>query len=185
MRLAGKTALIAGGTTGIGLAAARLMIAEGAKVAICGQEPERLREASTALGAQAKTYRADLRSLSDIRHLAKNVGDWTDQLDILFLNAGISRLAEFSSVDETFFEDHIAINVKGPFFILQHLLGLLGPNASVVMTMSCLDESRRDGTTRNVGIRCDKSRASIASTKFGCGIGRTRHPCQCRGSRTN
>src|ERR1700735_1611715 len=89
MRLAGKTALIAGGTTGIGLAAARLMIAEGAKVAICGQEPERLREASTALGAQAKTFRADLRSLSDIRHLAKNVGDWTDQLDILFLNAGI------------------------------------------------------------------------------------------------
>ena len=115
MRLAGKTAFIAGGTTGIGLAAARLMIAEGAKVAICGQEPERLREASTELGAQVKTYRVDLRSLSDIRHLAKNVGDWTDQLDILFLNAGISRPAEFSSVDETFFEDHIAINVKGPF----------------------------------------------------------------------
>jgi NAD(P)-dependent dehydrogenase (short-subunit alcohol dehydrogenase family) len=145
MRLAGKTALIAGGTTGIGLAAARLMIAEGAKVAICGQEPERLKEASTALGAQAKTFRADLRSLSDIRHLAKNVGAWTDQLDILFLNAGISRPAEFSSVDETFFEDHIAINIKGPFFMLQHLLGLLGPNASVVMTTSCLDEMGRPG----------------------------------------
>src|SRR5580698_9078672 len=117
MRLAGKTALITGGTTGIGFAAARLMIAEGAQVAICGQEPERLKEASKALGAQAKIYRADLRSLSDIRRLAKDVGDWTDQLDILFLNAGISRPAEFSSVDEAFFEDHVAINIKGPFFV--------------------------------------------------------------------
>jgi NAD(P)-dependent dehydrogenase (short-subunit alcohol dehydrogenase family) len=145
MRLAGKTAFIAGGTTGIGLAAARLMMAEGAQVAICGQEPERLREASTALGAQAKTYRADLRSLSDIRRLANEVADWTDQLDILFLNAGISRPAEFSSVDEAFFEDHIAINIKGPFFLLQQLLGLLRPNASVVITTSCLDEMGRPG----------------------------------------
>src|SRR5882724_726924 len=108
MRLAGKAALIVGGTTGIGLAAARLMIAEGARVAICGQEAERLGEASAALGEQAKTYRADLRSISDILCLAKDVGRWTDRLDILFLNAGISRPAEFGSVDEAFFEDHIA-----------------------------------------------------------------------------
>jgi NAD(P)-dependent dehydrogenase (short-subunit alcohol dehydrogenase family) len=145
MRLAGKTALITGGTTGIGFAAARLMIAEGAQVAICGRETERLREASKALGAQAKIYRADLRSLSDIRRLAKDVGDWTDQLDILLLNAGISRPAEFSSVDEAFFEDHVAINIKGPFFVLQQLLGRLGANASVVMTTSCLDEMGRPG----------------------------------------
>jgi NAD(P)-dependent dehydrogenase (short-subunit alcohol dehydrogenase family) len=145
MRLAGKTALIVGGTTGIGFAAARLMIAEGARVAICGQEAERLREASTALGEQAKICRADLRSISDIRCLAEDVGHWTDQLDILFLNAGISRPAEFNSVDEAFFEDHITINIKGPFFVFQQLLGLLGPNASVVITTSCLDEMGRPG----------------------------------------
>src|SRR5216684_7095457 len=99
MRLAGKPALIVGGTTGIGFAAARLMIAEGARVAICGQEAERLREASAALGEQAKAFRADLRSISDIRRLVDEVGRWTDRLDILFLNAGISRPAEFNSVD--------------------------------------------------------------------------------------
>jgi NAD(P)-dependent dehydrogenase (short-subunit alcohol dehydrogenase family) len=81
MCLAGKTALIVGGTTGIGFAAARLMIAEGARVAICGQEGERLRDASAALGEQAQTYRADLRSISDIRCLAKDVGRWTDHLE--------------------------------------------------------------------------------------------------------
>jgi NAD(P)-dependent dehydrogenase (short-subunit alcohol dehydrogenase family) len=143
MRLAGKAALIVGGTTGIGLATARLMIAEGARVAICGQEAERLREASTALGVQAKICRADLRSIPDIRRLAEDVGHWTDQLDILFLNAGISRPAEFNTVDEAFFEDHITINIKGPFFVFQQLLGLLGPNASVVITTSCLDEMGR------------------------------------------
>ena len=107
MRLAGKTALVVGGTTGIGFAAARLMIAEGARVAICGQEAGRLREASAELGEQAKTFRADLRSISDIRRLAEDVGRWTDRLDILFLNAGISRPAEFAGVDEAFFDDHL------------------------------------------------------------------------------
>jgi NAD(P)-dependent dehydrogenase (short-subunit alcohol dehydrogenase family) len=145
MRLAGKAALIVGGTTGIGLATARLMIAEGARVAICGQEAERLREASTALGVQAKICRADLRSIPDIRRLAEDVGHWTDQLDILFLDAGISRPAEFNTVDEAFFGDHITINIKGPFFVFQQLLGLLGPNASVVITTSCLDEMGRPG----------------------------------------
>ncbi len=143
MRLAGKTALIVGGTTGIGFAAARLMIAEGARVAICGQEAERLREASAALGEQAKAFRADLRNVLEIRGLAEDVGRWTDRLDILFLNAGISRPGEFNGVDEAFFEDHFAINVKGPFFLFQQMLGLLGSNASVVITTSCLDEMGR------------------------------------------
>jgi NAD(P)-dependent dehydrogenase (short-subunit alcohol dehydrogenase family) len=145
MRLAGKAALIVGGTTGIGFAAARLMIAEGARVAICGQEAERLREASAALGEQAKAFRADLRSISDIRNLVEDVGRWTDRLDILFLNAGISRPAELNGVDETFFDDHFAINVKGPFFVFQQMIGLLGANASVVITTSCLDEMGRPG----------------------------------------
>ena len=124
MRLAGKTALIVGGTTGIGFAAARLMIDEGARVAVCGQEAERLREASAALGAQAKAFRADLRNVPEIRDLAEEVGRWTDRLDILFLNAGISRPGEFNGVDEAFFEDHFAINVKGPFFVFQQMLML-------------------------------------------------------------
>lgn len=145
MRLAGKTALIVGGTTGIGFAAARLMIAEGARVAICGQEAERLREASAALGEQAKAFRADLRNVPEIRGLAEDVGRWTDRLDILFLNAGISRPGEFNGVDEVFFENHFAINVKGPFFVFQQMLGLLGSNASVVITTSCLDEMGRPG----------------------------------------
>jgi NAD(P)-dependent dehydrogenase (short-subunit alcohol dehydrogenase family) len=145
MRLAGKAALIIGGTTGIGFAAARLMIAEGARVAICGQEAERLREASAALGEQAKAFRADLRSISDIRRLVEDVGRWTDRLDILFLNAGISRPAELNGVDEAFFDDHFAVNVKGPFFVLQQMIELLGSNASVVITTSCLDEMGRPG----------------------------------------
>jgi NAD(P)-dependent dehydrogenase (short-subunit alcohol dehydrogenase family) len=65
--------------------------------------------------------------------------------NILFLNAGISRPADFNSVDEAFFEDHIAINVKGPFFVFQQMMGLLKLNASVVITTSCLDEMGRPG----------------------------------------
>jgi len=145
MRLAGKTALVVGGTTGIGFAVARLMIAEGARVAICGQEAERLKEASAALGEQAVAFRADMRSIPDIRGLVEDVGRWTDRVDILFLNAGISRPAEFNSVDEAFFEDHFAINVKGPFFVFQQASKLLGANASVVITTSCLDEMGRPG----------------------------------------
>lgn len=145
MRLAGKTALVVGGTTGIGFAAARLMIAEGARVAISGHDRERLKAAASALGEQVMTYHADLRCISDIRCLAGEVGRWTDQLDILFLNAGISRPAKFESVDEAFFEEHIATNVRGPFFVFQQMMGLLRSNASVVITTSCLDEMGRHG----------------------------------------
>jgi len=145
MRLADKSALIVGGTSGIGLATARLMLDEGARVAICGQDKRRLVEAASSLGDRVLTCHADLRSLSNVNHLVEQIEKWGTHLDILFINAGISRPALLESVEEAFFDEHFETNVKGPFFVLKQMARLLKPGASVVFSTSCLDEMGRPG----------------------------------------
>ena len=145
MRLAGKSALVVGGTTGIGLATAGLILNEGARVAVSGQNSERLGSASSALGERVLTCRADLRSISDIQDLVAVVERWSAQLDILFINAGISCSARLESVDEVFFDELMATNFRGPFFVLKGMMPLLKSGASVIFSTSCLDEMGRPG----------------------------------------
>jgi len=158
-RLAGKTALVTGATTGIGRAAAALFLAEGARVAITGQDAGRLEDARTALAGIAGTtgaagaagagavhaVRADARSVADLAALPGLVEEAFGAppdggLDVLFVNAGVTWPGPLDAVDEAAFDGQVAINFKGPFFTVQRLLPLLRPGASVVLTTSCLDE---------------------------------------------
>jgi NAD(P)-dependent dehydrogenase (short-subunit alcohol dehydrogenase family) len=135
-RLAEKRALITGGTTGIGLETARRFLEEGARVAVTGTNPETLDEARRQLGANALVVASDASSVPDQAKLAATVRERFEQLDVLVLNAGIAALAPIEQWNEEAFDRSFALNVKGPFFLVQALLPVFAPRASIVLNGS-------------------------------------------------
>jgi NAD(P)-dependent dehydrogenase (short-subunit alcohol dehydrogenase family) len=135
-RLLNKTALITGGTTGIGLATAKLFVAEGARVAITGSDPRRLAEAGTILGPDILTIQADAGDVADQKRIATTLATAFGKLDAVFLNAGVGDFRPVEQWDETGFDRSVAINLKGPFFLVQALLPMLANPASIVLNTS-------------------------------------------------
>ena len=123
-RLNNKTAVITGGTTGMGFATAQQFIQEGARVIITGQNQARLTETVEKLGENAIAVQADVRSLADLNALATRVSQEFGSLDILFANAGIGQFSPLEQIDEQFYDNQFDINVKGVFFTVQKLVGL-------------------------------------------------------------
>ena len=139
MKLQNKTAVITGGTTGIGFATAKQFIEEGARVIITGRDEGRLINAVEQLGKKAIAVQADVRSLTDLDNLAKKVKQEFGSLDILFANAGIGQFSPLEQIDEEFYDNQFDINVKGIFFTVQKLSGLLNPKASVILNASAVN----------------------------------------------
>jgi NAD(P)-dependent dehydrogenase (short-subunit alcohol dehydrogenase family) len=141
----GKTALITGGTTGIGRATAELLHRAGARVAITGQNAETLSAARRELPADVLVLKSDARSSAEAAALAGEIERSFGHLDVLFLNAGIAQLAPFEAVTEAFYEEHMNVNVKGVVFTLQKLLPLLAAGASVIVNTSVADQKGTPG----------------------------------------
>ncbi len=135
-RLEGKRAVITGGTTGIGYATAQLFMQEGARVAITGQNPERLEEARRTLGPDVLAIRSDAASVAGAETMMAEVGSAFGGIDVLFLNAGIAAFAPLQQVSEAFFDEQFNINVKGVLFTVQKADALLQPGASVIVNSS-------------------------------------------------
>ncbi len=135
-RLIGKRALITGGTSGIGLETAQQFIAEGARVAVTGTNPQTLAVARGILGADALVLQADAGSVADQRRLADVLGEAFGQVDVVFVNAGIAQLKPVEAWDEAGFDRLLAVNLKGPFFLIQSLLPILAKPASIVLNTS-------------------------------------------------
>jgi NAD(P)-dependent dehydrogenase (short-subunit alcohol dehydrogenase family) len=144
-RLAGKKALITGGTTGIGFATAKRFLEEGAQVAISGQNQERLQEALSKLGNNAIGILADLSLVSNVQNMIDQVKRDFGSLDILVANAGIVKPAPVNAVDESHINEQFDINFKGVFFTVQKALPILNNPASIVLNTSCLDEMGMPG----------------------------------------
>jgi NAD(P)-dependent dehydrogenase (short-subunit alcohol dehydrogenase family) len=135
-RLNGKRALITGGTSGIGLEAARQFIAEGARVAVTGTNPETIEGARAELGKEALILRADAGSVADQQRLAKALAESFGQVDAVFVNAGVADFRPIEQWDEAGFDRSVAINLKGPLFLVQALLPILANPASIVLNTS-------------------------------------------------
>jgi NAD(P)-dependent dehydrogenase (short-subunit alcohol dehydrogenase family) len=135
-RLQGKRALITGGTTGIGLETAKRFTEEGARVVITGTNPKTLEAARKELGEDALVLSSDAGSAVAQRELAQAVQKHFGQLDVLFLNAGIAQLQPVEQWDEAAFDRSFNINVKGPFFLVQALLPVFAPQASIILNGS-------------------------------------------------
>jgi NAD(P)-dependent dehydrogenase (short-subunit alcohol dehydrogenase family) len=136
-RLSNKVAVVTGGNSGIGYEAARAFLAEGAElVIITGRRPAAVEQAVAALGARVRGLVCDAADAAAQRHLAEQLAQLTDRVDVLFINAGIGEFAPVELVDEAHFDRLFNVNVKGAFFTIQHLLPLLRPGASVVLNGS-------------------------------------------------
>jgi NAD(P)-dependent dehydrogenase (short-subunit alcohol dehydrogenase family) len=135
-RFKGKTALVTGGTTGIGLATAQLFIKEGARVIVTGRTPATIEAAQAELGDNAIVVQSDATSLADMDALAKKVKETFGKLDVLFVNAGYGEFVPFEAVSEKVYDDILNLNAKGPYFIVQKLVPLMPEGSSVVFTTS-------------------------------------------------
>ncbi len=135
-RLAGKRALITGGTTGIGLEAARQFAKEGARVAVTGRDPKTLEAARKELGGGVLALSSDAGDVPGQREVAKAVQDEFKELDILVINAGIGKFRPLEQWDENAFDRSFAINLKGPYFLIQALLPVFAKPASIVLNGS-------------------------------------------------
>ena len=135
-RYKGKTVLITGGTTGIGLATAKLFIDEGARVIVTGRTPATIESAQTELGENAISVYSDATSLSDMDALAEKVKETFGKLDVLFVNAGLGRFIPFEAMTEEVYDEMLDLNAKGPFFIVQKLAPLMPEGSAVVLTTS-------------------------------------------------
>lgn len=134
--LAGKIALITGGSTGIGLGTAQELAAQGARVFITGRRQAELDAAVAAIGAAATGIRADASSLSDLDAVYAQIARSAGKLDILFANAGGGDMLSLGAITEEHFDRIFGTNVRGVVFTVQKALPLLVDGASVVLTGS-------------------------------------------------
>lgn len=131
-----KIALITGGTTGIGLATAKLFAAEGATVIITGRTEKTLAEARTTLGSGVEVIKAEASSLADTKALIAGIKAKHGRIDVLFANAGVGKFAPIEQTSEEMFDDTFDINVKGLYFVIQEALPLIPEGGSVILNAS-------------------------------------------------
>jgi NAD(P)-dependent dehydrogenase (short-subunit alcohol dehydrogenase family) len=135
-KLQGKTALVTGGTTGIGLATAKLFHAEGACVITTGKNPATLEAARASLRGIAEVVASDSGDARNIEALFDQVAREHGGLDILFLNAGILRVGTIVNMSEADFDEVLRVNVKGPWLALKAAIPLLRRGGAVVLDAS-------------------------------------------------
>lgn len=135
-RFNNKTVLVTGGSTGIGLATASAFAAEGAIVHITGRDQANLDQALSAIGPQSQAWQVDTADIAANKALAAQLAAQGLTLDALFINAGIARMAPFTDVDESSWDQIFNTNVKGAYFLIQALLPVLKPGASIVLNGS-------------------------------------------------
>ncbi len=133
--MSARTALITGGTSGIGKATAEVLHKRGYRVAVTGQRAESVTRARAELPDDVLVLQADARSLADTENVVAEVGARFGSLTTLFLNAGVSRPMTLETWDEASYDEVFAVNTKGQFFTLVKALPLLSDGASVIVTV--------------------------------------------------
>jgi NAD(P)-dependent dehydrogenase (short-subunit alcohol dehydrogenase family) len=139
-KLAGKVAVVTGGNSGIGLATAKALRAEGAKVAISGRDQKTLDAAVKTIGGEVLALRSDVGKPGESEQFYKQVAEKWGKIDFLFANAGVAKFIPLAEVTEAQFDEMFNINVRGLYFNLQKALPHLNDGASIVLNASVADE---------------------------------------------
>jgi NAD(P)-dependent dehydrogenase (short-subunit alcohol dehydrogenase family) len=143
VRLEGKVAFITGGNSGIGLATAKLFVAEGAKVAITGRNPKTLDAAAAELGSQVLALKADITDLAAMEKCIASTVKKFGNLDVVFANAGIGAFTPLGSTSFEQFDQILRVNVTSTFFLVQACLPYLNKGASVILNSSVQNANGR------------------------------------------
>ncbi|MBB3879750.1 SDR family NAD(P)-dependent oxidoreductase [Sphingomonas pseudosanguinis] len=135
-RLEGRTAIITGGGTGIGLATARRFVAEGAFVYLFGRRADKLEAAVAMLGGNVRAVAGSVTEAADLDRLFDTVRQERGSLDILFANAGTGALMPLAEITPEHVDDTFDVNVKGTIFTVQKGLKLMAAGGSIILTGS-------------------------------------------------
>jgi NAD(P)-dependent dehydrogenase (short-subunit alcohol dehydrogenase family) len=133
-KLEGKVAVVTGGNSGIGLAAAKEFKREGAAVVIAGRDQKTLDKAVDALGSESLGVKTDVSNLKDLENLFQAVNEKFGKIDVLYVNAGIAKFAPLEQSDEAMFDEIVDINFKGSYFTVKYALPFLNDGASIIFT---------------------------------------------------
>ena len=131
-----RTVLVTGGSSGIGLAAAKAYAAEGARVVITGRDTPALERARADIGAGTIALRNDAGNVQEAQRLAAALKEQGLELDAVFINAGVAKFAPLAGVGEALWDETFNANVKGPYFQIQALAPLLRRGAAIVINGS-------------------------------------------------
>jgi NAD(P)-dependent dehydrogenase (short-subunit alcohol dehydrogenase family) len=135
-RLDGKIAVITGGTSGIGLATAKVFAAEGAHVFITGRRAEALKAAEDEIGGNVTGVQANSSNAADLDRLYEQVRDEAGRVDVLFANAGGGSMLPLQQITEAHVDEIFGLNVKGVIFTVQKALPLMGKGGSIILAGS-------------------------------------------------
>jgi NAD(P)-dependent dehydrogenase (short-subunit alcohol dehydrogenase family) len=135
-RLTGKTAVITGGNSGIGLATAKRFVSEGAYLFITGRRQDELDKAIATLGSGVTGVQGDISNLDDLDRLFATVQAEKGQVDVLLANAGIGGMSPLGAISEEQFDKVFDVNVKGTLFTVQKALPLMRSGGSIILTGS-------------------------------------------------
>jgi NAD(P)-dependent dehydrogenase (short-subunit alcohol dehydrogenase family) len=146
-RLEGKTAVVTGGNSGIGLATAKRFLEEGARVAISGRNQKTLDEAAKTLGDGVLAVQADTAKLSETEKFLTKVVQKFGKIDVLFVNAGVAKFAPLTETPESLFDEQFDINIKGAYFMIQKAVPHLNDGASIILNTSVAGTTGTPGTS--------------------------------------
>jgi len=135
-RLDGKTAIVTGGNSGIGLATAKRFVAEGAEVFITGRRQDELDKAVREIGPGVTAVQGDVAKLDDLDRLFAAVQARKGRIDVLFANAGLGVMEPLGAITEASFDLVFDVNVKGTLFTVQKALPLMQAGGSIILTGS-------------------------------------------------
>jgi NAD(P)-dependent dehydrogenase (short-subunit alcohol dehydrogenase family) len=135
-KLDGKVAVVTGANSGIGLATAKRLVADGAYVFITGRRKAELDAAAREIGRNVTAVQGDVSNLADLDRLFATVKELKGRIDILFANAGIAEPAPLGAISEDQFDRTFGANVKGVLFTVQKALPLLPDGASIILNSS-------------------------------------------------
>ena len=169
MTIKGKVALITGGGSGLGEAAARALAREGAKVAVLGRTEDEVEEVAKDIdktGDTAMALTADISKPEDMQKAVRQVIDKWDRLDIVFANAGINGVwAPIEDLKPEEWQETISVNLDGTFYTIKYAAPYLKKQGGSVIITSSVNGTRIFSNTGATAYSCTKA-AQVAMAKM-------------------